>query len=277
MKWKEIILIILLFSTVFSIDARESNDPSVDNYETRREHYRKSLNIFYGPAIYAQGGIIMGAGDALQLLEDLLNTGFLFSPEVSPVIEKFGPLSYKVPDYDIFSHGAGLEYLHEIQNSWYVGIVLQYSDLSANIDIPATYLNLAKFGFPENTFYQVSRKSSPQSFIVSIFQLDGVIKKVFPINRSFDLTWKAGLGMGRGWLAVQGKGPWAQSIHAITGIGLNNYIKDDLYIYCELNYTGYLVKTEPTSQIDYTRVLINPGKGDISLARLIFGVGYHLE
>jgi len=50
-----------------------------------------ALSVQYGAGIDAGGSVIDSAGAGLDLLEDLINTGLLYNPLITPGVRSVGP------------------------------------------------------------------------------------------------------------------------------------------------------------------------------------------
>lgn len=239
------------------------------------EERKVSIDFHYGPAVYAEGSILGGAGAGLQLLEDLINTGYIYSPGYSEAIASTGPF-YRIPDFDVFSNQVGIDLYGPVSESWDAGIALKYSDITANIRVPVSYVNLNQYVSNLSGYYMVTNQTGGESYLVGVYELDAIFRYNLTKKNLINPYVQIVLGGGKGWLSRYNAAAEVSTLQAGGGVGASFRLTDRQAVFLYLNHTAYAVKTGKRDRINYTKVLVNPGDGEIGITRLNFGVTYDL-
>lgn len=238
---------------------------------TERLHASSPYRLTFtaGYAWRAAGSVIEESGAGLDLIETGINTGILYSPGYSELVETVGPV-YSIPHFDLearsfqvgISRFAGmLEY----------GLAIGYVDIVGSANIPMTALNVGFFDpAAQGIYFPVTSQSSRTIFATDL-SLEGLILLHSNVEDGFDLFGGAGLGVGRGWLAGFGSGPYLTEVHGSLYLGAGYRINGVLY-YVRGTETWFAIKSAPTSFLDRREVLVNPRRGNIRIGRAEAGL-----
>ncbi len=252
---------VLVFAAAFSGSAFAEAE------QTPPVHY---VSAEAGLALTASGSIIDSSWGGLHLLELLINANVLYAPRVSPALRYTGPI-YRIPDFDLSSHQAGITYERRYDH-WFLGGSFRYTDITARVDIPETFIVAPQLGFNFPFVSRVTPELHDRIILASVFQAEGSAAWHWSPDSFLDPYGRVYAGAGKGWVAHFGGGPYIHEIHAGAGAGLRLNL-DDYFIGCEVNVLGHWVNSGSSSFIDRTDVLVNPGNGSIYIVRALLNAG----
>ena len=237
---------------------------------------KSSLSLAYGPALWGSGSILDGAGNDLELLAGLINTGVLYEPTYTPLIQQFGPV-YQTPEFELRSDNIALNYQSSELNGWSWGVSFRYLNVWGKADVPQAYVQLDRYT-DLNGLYQTTEGTRSWFLLATSYALGASISYHFYPGESVDPYLQLSAGVGRGFLGEVETHAWLMEYHAAVSAGLRYNIDQDYFLYTEAYMVGHWAITEPRQNpIDFTEVLVNPEKGSLYLARLYFGVGFRLN
>lgn len=231
------------------------------------------LNIEPGYGWHAGGAIIEKSSSGLKLVEAGVNTGILYSPGYSELVNTIGPI-YQIPPIklEVRSFKLGLS---RYFGSFEYGLKVGYYDIVGFIDVPDSAINFNYFdktGSSQlaNQYYPVTSSGGQRTFATDLFlEFTGAYHT--NVNDGFDLFPGFGIGGGRGWLGGFGSGPYLNEAHGLVSLGIG-YRRSNVLTYLKFEEIIYLIKTAPTSFIDRRKVLVNPRKGDLQIGQLQLGI-----
>ncbi|MCE9598275.1 MAG: hypothetical protein K8S54_09940 [Spirochaetia bacterium] len=248
-------------------------DRSDQTGEKRPEAKLNLIEVQLGPAVSASGSIVASSEDGITLLERLINSGTLYAPRVTPLIQAVGP-GYKIPPFHLGSNQIGVSYERYSGGRFSFGGAIRYTDVTAGLTIPESFIPGSLVNFQAPVISRVTAEIHSRKVLASAFQVEGVMSYHFNGDAEWDPYLRASGGVGRGWLAHVGYGPHLEELHGTIGAGMRWNFNETSSISAEINTSGFWVMTGPSSFIDRTDVLINPGKGSIYIVRLLLGAGY---
>jgi hypothetical protein len=223
---------------------------------------------------------VLNATEELDLLENLINARLLYNPFITPLIERVGPV-YRVPKIGLRSTQVAVEYRRRSASPWSFGAGLKYLDIKAVFTLPDTYIYPptlpASYGVPPVPYVQqVTRRTEGLTLVASMIQADANLYYSFVDDGVFEPYLKFSVGLGRGWLgsAGPGRGPKIEELHAGLGVGARVYAAHGFYLFPELTWQHYYLRTGYSDPIDRTRILVNPRTGNLHLVRMSFGAGF---
>ncbi|MCB1137990.1 MAG: hypothetical protein KDK23_04505 [Leptospiraceae bacterium] len=235
-----------------------------------------SLSIAYGPALWGAGSILDGAGNDLELLAGFINTGVLYEPTYTPIIQQVGPV-YPVPSFELRSDNVALNYQSAEINHWSWGISFRYLNVWGKAEVPTTFLQLDRF-VPISGFYPTTEGTRSWFLLATSYALDATLAYHFYPGESVDPYVQMSAGVGYGFLGEVESNPWLLEYHGALSLGLRYNMSSSYYLYTEAYFVGHWAVTKPrTNPIDFTEVLINPEKGSLYMIRLYFGAGFRLN
>lgn len=234
-----------------------------------------TFRFYFGPAFYGFGSVLGRASSGLRLFENMINTGYLYSPVISDVVNDVGPF-YRIPEYNFFSNRFGLELRKMTTDYSGISIEISYSDLYSDMDIPDSYASTEQYFNRNFGYLPVTRETNNRSYIVGLWEFDVSYILRSAMAEEYDAYMRVGAGLGRGWLSAYNKGPWVETVSAVLGVGTEYQLSSKSILNFEVQLSSYRLRTQPTSRIDYTSTLINPRKGGITIARMLVGVGTNL-
>ncbi len=235
-----------------------------------------ALSLYYGAGITAGGSVIDSSQGGLDLVELLINTRILYSPLITPGVRSTGPF-YRIPGFDLWSNQISLNYEHDPLQEWAWGGSFSYFDINGRVDIPETFVYSPELPFDFNVqpplAFRVTRRIQDRITLASALQVDGFL--IWRASPTSDLSpyVRLILGFGRGWLGDVGKGPYIQEGHTGLALGVRYRATKTFFINLEGSYQYYIARTGPSNFFDRTETLINPGTGDVDIARLGLGAG----
>lgn len=230
------------------------------------------IEVQAGTALSASGSIIASSEDGITLLERLINSNTLYAPRVSPIVRQIGPY-YRIPPFQLSSKQFGVSY-ERLFDRFSFGGAFRYTDVSALLQIPESFVPGPLVNVPVPVVSRVTAEIQSRKLLACSFQLEGVMSYHLNRDGEWDPYLRTSAGGGRGWVAGIGYGPYLNEVHATVGGGLRWNFNETTSLSAELNTTGYWIVTGPSSFIDRTDVLINPGKGSIYIVRVLLGAGY---
>ncbi|MBL8018149.1 MAG: hypothetical protein JNM27_00670 [Leptospirales bacterium] len=230
------------------------------------------IEVQAGVALSASGSIIASSEDGITLLERLINSNALYAPRVSPIVRQIGPY-YRIPPFQLSSRQFGASY-ERLFERFSFGGAFRYTDVSAGLKIPESFVPGPLVNVPVPVITRVTPEIQSRKLLACSFQLEGVMSYHFNRDGEWDPFLRTSAGVGRGWVAGIGYGPYLNEVHATVGAGMRWNLNETTSLSAELNTTGYWIVTGPSSFIDRTDVLINPGKGSIYIVRVLLGAGY---
>lgn len=233
---------------------------------------RNLIEVQLGPALSASGSIITATEGGIELLEQLINSNTLYAPRVSPIVQQIGPY-YRVPPFSLGSNQIGASY-ERLFERFSFGGAFRFTDVSAGLKVPESFIPGALVGVPAPVISRVTAETNSRKLLASAFQLEGLATYHFNRDGQWDPFLRASVGVGRGWLAHLGYGPYLNEVHGAIGAGIRWNFNESSSLVAEVNTVGHWIVTGPSSFIDRTDVLINPGKGSIYIVRLLLGAGY---
>ena len=235
-----------------------------------------SLSFAYGPALWGSGSILDGAGNDLELLAGFVNTGVLYEPTYTPLVQQFGPI-YQAPEFELRSDNVAINYQSSELSGWSWGISFRYLNVWGRADVPQTFVQLDRYT-PLNGFYQTTEGTRSWFLLATSYALDATLSYHFSPGSSVDPYLQISAGVGRGFLGEVETHAWLMEYHAAISGGLRFNLSDSYFLYTEAYVVGHWAVTEPRKNpIDFTEVLVNPEKGSLYLARLYFGAGFRLN
>lgn len=230
-------------------------------------HFR--IHLGYG--LHGSGNIINSSGEGLQLIENGINSGYLYSPIWSPLIEVYGPV-YKNQDFDLSSYSIDLQILKKLQKFEY-GLSVNYFELNFTTYLPETYLNLSKIIPNTKEYLPVTKELNSKTSLTSVIQFDFFYNYYIWQYQKLIFFVGAGIGFGYGKLAYSG--PYVQEVHAIANLG-GQYNLTVYTFVLNIKLTGHTAKSGPSNFIDRRKVLVNPRRGEILIATLQLGLSFPL-
>ena len=230
-------------------------------------HY---VSIHAGPAVSASGSIVASSWAGLRLLELLVNSNVLYAPRISPALRYTGPI-YKVPPLELSSRQYGFLYERRMDH-WFFGGALSYTDIKARLQIPETFVVAPNLGLNVPLVFRVTPEIHGRMLLASALQAEGSAAYHFWPEEVLDPYVRVFAGVGKGFVAHPLGGPYLHEIHAGTAVGLR-WNRESLFFGSEVNVIGHWVNSGPSSFIDRTNVLVNPGNGSIYIVRLLLSAG----
>lgn len=266
----------IFFALAFSLNAQEIKQGDSQSVERpggkpARDERLNYIEVQLGPAISASGSIIASSEDGITLLERLINSNTLYAPRVSPIVRQIGPY-YRIPAFHLASNQFGASY-ERMFNRFSFGGAVRYTDVTAGLVIPESFVPGSLVNFQAPVISRVTAEINSRKLLAAAFQLEGLSTYHFNRDAEWDPYLRAAAGVGRGWLA-HGGGPYLNEVHGMVGAGMRWNFNETTSLSAEINTVGYWIVTGPSSFIDRTDVLINPGKGSIYILRLLLGAGY---
>ena len=235
-----------------------------------------SISIAYGPALWGAGSILDGAGSDLELLAGFINTGVLYEPTYTPIIQQVGPV-YPVPSFELRSDNVALNYQSAEINHWSWGLSFRYLNVWGKAEVPTTFLQLDRY-VPISGFYPTTEGSRSWFLLATSYALDATLAYHFYPGESVDPYVQFSAGVGYGFLGEVESNPWLLEYHGALSLGLRYNMSPSYFLYSEAYFVGHWAVTKPrTNPIDFTEVLINPEKGSLYMIRLYFGAGFRLN
>ncbi|MBX7058573.1 MAG: hypothetical protein K1X75_10955 [Leptospirales bacterium] len=236
-----------------------------------------ALSVNYAAGLSATGSIIGSSQTGLQFLEDLINTGILYNPVITPGVRSAGPF-YRIPEIALWSNFVSLQYEHDPLQDLAWGASFSFLDINGRVDIPDTYLYSPELPIDASNLrpplaYQVTKRSAGRIPLASVLQLEGFL--IWRANGLARMSPYARLifGGGRGWLGYVGKGPYVQEAHLGLALGFRFRLAAQYFINLEGGYNYYQARTGPSNFFDRTETLVNPRRGNLQIARIGLGAG----
>lgn len=236
--------------------------------------HRSSVTISASPAFTASGTILTAAGDGLTLLARAINSGYLYAPTISPFVKAIGPY-YEVPDFDLSSpeYSAMYEKRWSEHLSWTAG--LQFLQIKAGVNLPASYVDPTPLRLPPNLTYQVTQETHGWIDLATALEVEAGIVYALAPEEFWNPYGRISIGVGRGYLGSDRSATFWEE-HLTAGFGLRIQPESRTFVFLEILATAHTAQAKATNPIDRTRVLVNPGKGNIFLGRASFGLGLWL-
>ncbi|MDW7976361.1 MAG: hypothetical protein RMI35_07375 [Leptospiraceae bacterium] len=230
------------------------------------------FRIMMGYGLYGTGNIINGAGEGLRLIERGINSGFLFSPIWTPLIQQIGPI-YQNQDFDLTQFSFELQWGKTHNRNEY-GLSVGYFDLGFDLILPQTYLNVSRI-YPESPFYlPVTKDLKDRTLLASVVQFDIFYHYTFFRVESFDFFFGGGVGLGFGKLSYSG--PYVQEAHGILSLGTRYEVFRNHQLILMIKNLASTVKTGTSNLIDRRKVLVNPRRGEIIVSAAQVGLSFVL-
>ena len=229
--------------------------------------------LTYGGAVNAGGNILTDAALGLDTLEQLINAGYLNAPLVTPLIQAVGPV-YAIPPFVLRADRFGLEY-ESGSGPWRWGVAIQSQVIYGFVNVPATFVDPATLNLSAPGYFQVTRTIGGRINLAQVYQLDFRLLRYFREGQRIEPYLGGAIGVGSGWLGVA-RSVWVQEAHlgveaglrfSAAGQGPESFWKMGVVA------TGFQTETRPTSFFDRTKVLVNPGRGNIFIVQLVLGAG----
>ncbi len=262
--------ILFLFFTA-NLQARE---PDPRDADPPGSGHRSSITFCAAPAFTASGTILTTAGDGLTLLARAINSGYLYAPTVTPFVQAIGPY-YEVPGFDLSSPQYSISYERRRTEHWSWTVGLQFLQIKAGVDLPASFVDPAPLRLPPNVTYQVTQETHGRIDLATALELEaGVVYSLAP-EEFWNPYGRLSVGAGRGYLGTDRSATFWEE-HLTAGIGLRIQPQSRTFVFLEIVGTAHTAQAKATNPIDRTRVLVNPGKGNIFLGRASFGLGLWL-
>ena len=270
------LFVFLLISLSWSTHGLRARDDAMENEDKAIAGVSPhSLTFSYALGVNGAGSILNDAILGLDVLELLVNTDVIYIPEFSPLIRAGLPV-YQIPDFELWNNNGALDYQYRGSGSWSFGVSLGYLEIEGKTDIPNSFVDWGRFGINIPGYFQVTREIRGKWFnLATAYQLDGTLAYYFAEGETLHPYIKGTLGIGHGWLGAQ-RSAYLDEVHLGLGAGLKIVPDQSYFLITELSITGYIVKTRPTFPFNFTKVLVNPGVGNIYLVRLRFGMGFPL-
>ncbi|MBI3396496.1 MAG: hypothetical protein HY042_11715 [Spirochaetia bacterium] len=242
--------------------------------ETPISPVRQALGFHYGPAMTASGSIVGGASDGLSLLEKLINNGYLYAPTVSPVIQRVGPY-YKIPPFQLGSNEFGFHYERWLSGAWSWTVALNYLDITAHVDLPATFVDPARLGVTAPGTFQVTAENHTRITLATALEVQAGLLYEFRHGQLWNPYARFGVGVGRGYLGEDHAATlWEENVFGAGGVRIEP--ASSLFVWAEAQAVGHTAQTRATNPVDRKKVLVNPGRGNIYIGRLSIGTGLRL-
>lgn len=233
------------------------------------------ISLSYGPAIYGEGSMLNTVKKDIKFLEASINARILYAPEVTPFIERFGPV-YRLPPFELRSDEISLSYKQILPSGMAFGAAFRYLTVLGKAEVPLSFLDFQRLGIADFRT-PFSRKSTSWFDLGSVFQLDFVFGYHFDPDSDFDPYIQAETGYGRGYMGEFAPGPYLEEYHLTLAAGFRSKVTDQTYWSVEWAFAGHWVQTGiRENPIDYNRYIIIPRRGALYLSRLRFGYGFEL-
>lgn len=266
----------LLFSILFVLLAFGSITNSAYAEQSDNPANSSSVSFAYGPALWGSGSILDGAGNDLELLAGFINTGILYEPTYTPIIQQLGPI-YQAPEFELRSDNVAINYQSSEAGGWSWGVSFRYLNVWGRADVPLTYVQLDRYT-PLSGFYQTTEGTRSWFLLATSYALDGTLAYHFSPGADIDPYLQISAGVGRGFLGDVETHAWLMEYHAAVSAGLRFNLSESYFLYTEAYMVGHWAVTQPRNNpIDFTEVLVNPEKGSLYLGRLYFGAGFRLN
>lgn len=224
----------------------------------------------YAGAVSASGNILSDAIIGLEGLEALINTQYLYAPQLTPIVQGVGPI-YRIPDFELRADRFTLGFERVLVGDWRWAVVAGYQVIYGFSEIPLSFVDLNRYGFG-NGYIPVTLQNGGRLNLAQTYQLDGSLQRRFVWRDGLSPFVSASFGVGSGWLGSDRKA-WLQEVHIGVAGGIEADVGAESFARFSLDLLGFQSNTRATNFVDRTQVLVNPGRGEILLTQLRLALG----